>query len=156
MKKKHWQARIEENPTDVVTRLAYADWLLEQDKEDYASFQRYMVETNKVVGPPCVLEANKNERTWFTTIKANTIWGFPRFDSFGNYNGYNDTKIQLEWCIPHRVFLYLRGMKTHITLYRRDRGRHNDWALSWSSRQVAEDCLFVALLEMYKKGMDVS
>lgn len=120
---------LDQTPEDWSLRAVYADEL-EERGDPFCAVQRWLAETKRCPGPPCVLEAGAHERSWFRETKAGTLWTFP---------GLESRIIQLGWSLPSVIFVLLRG---HIgPAERRDRGFHNAVAKSWQSRREAEQAI---------------
>jgi hypothetical protein len=129
--KNTWDTIIDQDPLDWGTRGVFGDWLEEAGIDWLATSQRWQIVNQKTPGPACVREAAWHEATWFSTIKAESNWGFQNGGAI----------IKSEWCLPENIFAKLTG----YSLDRRDCGHHNRYAKSWNSRREAEIALALVI-----------
>jgi hypothetical protein len=126
-----WDTAISLNPLNWRLRLEYAQWMDQIGLKELSNVQIWLCEKRKTPGPPCVLEAENSEATWFIEGKENTNW------YFGEHSDHE--KIREEWCLPKSIFKQLSDFIDPSN--RRDGGYHNKFAKSWMTRRQAEDAL---------------
>jgi hypothetical protein len=155
--RKDWEKLLDYDPTDWVTRLAYADWLDDCGGIHYlrlANAHRWMVQYKRFPGPPCVCSWSQyTHRSWFSESNQDLLWALPKMSNhprlgWGQYD-VEAVRISADWCLPDGLFCLLGNSEAsrHIDYRHRVAASHNNNARSWCSRWEAERALAYALDE---------